>query len=620
MLLKGSQEVVAGPAVVEKVVLGKRKREEEEVSSAEESSEESSSESESEDGVGNESESMSESESESDDHNEGEGKLYEAEEDEEEEEEEEEEDDEDVVTEQKSEDENTDTANADASSSSASDSDSGSESESESESESGSEPVSESQEETDSDSDSESETSTSSSENEASDSSTSFTSSTSSSSSEESTTLERPTASPAKHAISKPDVPPGQGSARTHLRNRRRMRVKQLKRLIAEGILRKGSTLADLDMYEQEGTRNYISPQREVETAEAPEIVAEEEMHELDENKGDELEEEGQQEEEETEVKIEEKEPVKALPRKVDVAAVSRFIKAGLVGNEGYDRARQEARLRGKDKEIIPSDFEIVRERPLLPRKVSAKKQKTTDAPIPDIRELESRDPEEQEITDEETEEVDPLTVGFYKQIELAAHARQSRIGKSSTTPVPAAIAPTKAPDKKKVPENVIIRAFECEPEWCGMVEAQEGEEVDSIEIDPPSLPFIDNYPRSKRSKSTANAPSTTPASTSLLALQPQIHLPLSETEILALPKIDSPSVGTQIFFKSLFLHPQRFEPAILWRWGRVTGTENQAVRIEIIAPTFKDEDNQMEEGEIETLEEVLSWPELRDVRLYIGA
>ena len=549
--LRGAEEEVAEATVVEKVALGKRKREEE-VVNEEESSEDSTSE--------------SESENESEDESEGEGES-----------EEDEEDEEDDMTMQESEEKEIDTSNPDDASSSASTSETDSDSNSESEEENDS----------DSDSDSESETSSSSSESVASDSGTSSTSSTSSSSSDDPATLERPTARLSKVAVSKPAIPPGQGTSRTHLRNRRKMRVKELKRLIAEGTLRKGSTLADLDLYENGGTSNYFSPQNEVETSEAPEVVAEEENKE-------------EEEEKEREIKLEEKGPGKSPPRRVDVAAVSRFIKAGLVGNEGYDRARQEARLRGMDKKITPSDFEIVRERPLVPRKVAAKKQKTTDTPIPDIRELELKEPEQQEVEgeDEDMEETDPLVAGFYEQIELAAQARQSRAGTTSSTSVNPANARTKTAEKKGWPENVVLKAFECEPEWCGMVEAEEGQEVDSIEIDPPSLPFIDNYSRAKHSKLTTNPPPITPSSTTFLPLQPSAGLPLSEPEILALPKVESPVVGTQIFFKSLFLHPQRFEPTILWRLGRVTGTQDQALRIKILAPIVKDEDED-EEGEM---------------------
>jgi hypothetical protein len=174
---------------------------------------------------------------------------------------------------------------------------------------------------------------------------------------------------------------------------------------------------------------------------------------------------------------------------------------------------------------------------------------------------------------------------------------------------------------KKGVPANVVVRAFECEPEWCGMVQAEEGEQVDSIEIDPPSLPFTDNYPRSKKSQPTTKPPPTPPT---LAANAAKTQLPLSEEEILALPKLDAPSVGAEIFFKSLFLHPQRHEPSILWRWGKITGMEAESMRIEILGPVYKPEegeedDEMVEEGEIEMVEEILSWPELRDVRVLIA-
>ena len=450
---------------------------------------------------------------------------------------------------------------------------------------------SESEDETDSESESDTTESTASSDSDSS------TSSSSTSSSDDSTTVEESTAHSRNLAIPKPVVPPGQGTVRTHLRNHRKTRVKKLKRLIAKGTLPKGSTLDDLNVYEQDATNTYFSSpyEREVlEPSDEPErLVEEEEIGEVGE------------EEPPTGVKVEEEEPTRVPPQRIDVAAVSRFIKAGLVGNEGYDRARQEARVRGKDKKITPSDFEIVRERPLLPRKVGAKKQKTS---ISDIRNFEMKESEKQKLHNKDPEATDPFLAGFYEQIELAAQARQCRYRITATTTNKS----TKGPiEGKGILSKLVVKAFECEPEWCGMVEVEEGQEVDSVEIDPPSLPFIDNYPRTK--KSALKTQSTPPSDAA------KSELPLSEAEILQLPKLNSPFVGAQIFFKSLFLHPRRFEPTILRRWGKITSLEGESIRIAILGPIFKpEEDVEIDEGEIEGVEELLSWRELRDVRLLI--
>ena len=79
---------------------------------------------------------------------------------------------------------------------------------------------------------------------------------------------------------------------------------KKLNRLVEEGILPKGSNFATLIAYENQ-------PEHDLFTypPESPHVYAEEEP---------------------PEVKVEQKSP----PKRVDVAAVSRFIKAGLVGNE----------------------------------------------------------------------------------------------------------------------------------------------------------------------------------------------------------------------------------------------------------------------------------------------
>jgi hypothetical protein len=95
----------------------------------------------------------------------------------------------------------------------------------------------------------------------------------------------------------------------------------------------------------------------------------------------------------------------------------------------------------------------------------------------------------------------------------------------------------------------------------------------------------------------------------------------LLEAEILALPKLDTPVEGMDVYFKSMFLHPVRFEPVVLWRWGRVVGVKGNNVTIDIQGPDFSKEygdDSDMEEGEVLNGEEIFPWTSLLDARCLI--
>jgi hypothetical protein len=75
------------------------------------------------------------------------------------------------------------------------------------------------------------------------------------------------------------------------------------------------------------------------------------------------------------------------------------------------------------------------------------------------------------------------------------------------------------------------------------------------------------------------------------------------------------------VYFKSMFLHPVRFEPVVLWRWGRVIGVKGKNVTIDIQGPDFSkengddSEDEDMEEGEVFNGEETFPWTSLLDAR-----
>ena len=270
------------------------------------------------------------------------------------------------------------------------------------------------------------------------------------------------------------------------------------------------------------------------------------------------------------------------------------LLKLVLWGMKRYDRAREEARVKGKTKEIVPTEMKdiVPTIQAFVPRNV-VKKQNTTHISVTGMSK------EQKDVAEEES---DPLIAGFYNQVELATLHRQSIKNNSNVNGI------------KSEPKDVVVRAFECEPEWCGMVEAEEGEEVDSIEIDPPTLPFVDNYTPRKRYKSKAKK---VPTADDAPADDPQIL-----EYILTLPKLETSSVHQKIYFKSMFLHPVKFQPVVLWRWGTITGIDGEVVTVRIEGPVFKNdnEHEEEEEGEIqEDAEETFLWSDLIDVRQYVS-
>ena len=445
--------------------------------------------------------------------------------------------------------------------------------------------------ESDSDSESNEDSSTSSSSSSSdSDSDSESNSSELSSSSDESVHDQKPV-----QVLVKPPVPPGRGTERTHLRNQRKIRAKKLRRLVEESILPRESTFADLTAYEEKQEYAHYHVAR---SPQSPKHTSQSWSHEMKSLQTNNL--VATKVEEAQKIAPKDEEARTVPPRRIDVAAVSRFIKAGLVGNDGYDRAREEARARGKEKTIVSTETQNEPITPaFVPRTIASKKPKT----------LHVKDTKWEVVDDypscNQTVE-DPLIAGFYEQVELAAKHRQSKAENTSM------VVNGKSPDTNSA--KVVIRAFECEPEWCGMVETREGEEAESVEIDPPSLPFVDNYTPRKRSRSVSK-PAPSNVSPESFMIQPVSGL--SEVEILALPKLEKPIEGMGIYFKSMFLHPSLFEPVVQWRWGEIIGITGETVTIDIQGPIFKseDEDEEMEEGEIQAAEETFVWTDIIDVR-----
>lgn len=400
----------------------------------------------------------------------------------------------------------------------------------------------------------------------------------------------------------KPPVPPGQGLERTRLRNQRKLRAKKLKQLIAEGILPENSSLIDLTNYENRLQDEYSFGEYNTESRPCA------------------LQSQPEVEEDLSQIKSEEGKQKVGPPRRIDVAAVSRFIKAGLVGNDGYDRAREEARARGKEKKIVPDDNKPGPPPAIqvfIPRTVTSKNQRASDVITQGSSHIKAMDqqPKIHENLSEELPLGNPLIIGFYEQIELAARHRESLEKVVSTS-----IANNHKPSAAETePANIVVRAFECEPEWCGLANAQEGEEVDSVEIDPPYLPFVDNYRPQKRRAEPLVRINASPSKPNVPTTNKESLAQLSEEEILRLQKLESPIIGAAVYFKSMFLHPFRFEPVVLWRWGKIIGVDSGSVTIDVYGPTFKDEDEgedeEAEEGEVRVSEETLVWTELLDVR-----
>jgi hypothetical protein len=335
--------------------------------------------------------------------------------------------------------------------------------------------------------------------------------------------------------------------------------------------------------------------------------------------------------------------------KRVDVGIATRFIKAGLAGNEGYDRAREESRVRAAEKKIKTTQEDTSAAEMFVQRKVGKKRktvqvevvEETVDAEMAEIVEdtvevaediamtesVESESIEEVTMSwslPEENDDIqlsssdaeeDPFISDFFQQVDLATKFRQTPKNKLSP-----------ATNRNVNGGKLVIKAFECEPEWCGMVEAEEDEEVDSIEIDAPELPFMDNYRPRQQNKKSATETVVVPEESSL-STDSEIakkEIVLSEAEILALPKLDTPVEGMDVYFKSMFLHPVQFEPVVLWRWGRVVGVKGNNVAIDIQGPDFSkedgddSEDDDMEEGEVLNGEEIFPWTSLLDTRCLI--
>jgi len=377
-------------------------------------------------------------------------------------------------------------------------------------------------------------------------------------------------------------VPPGQGSERTHQRNERKARVNKLKRLVSQGILPPNSTIRDLAKYE-------TPMDQHVSHATSKNLQNQHIRFEGTDEGG--------------QVKEEEK---TAAPHRIDVAAVNRFIKAGLVGNDTYDREREEARVRGQEKATItevkigappPSSQPPPPPRELIPRHLRSK-QRTASAEVATKKLPEVNGVEEKSTANKKTHtEQDPLISGFYEQVKLATKNRQARRQKATSTI-----------SKKVYP---IIRAFECEPEWCGLDDIGE-EETKAVEIDAPPLPFVDTYKNRRKSKGEGNSAQRKEKQAEVVKTLDS----LAEKQILKLPRLKEPSEGAGIYFKSLFLHPVRNEPVTEWRWGVITDVDGETITIDVHGPKYKEEedDEEMEDEVLETAE-MLKWNSLLDVR-----
>jgi len=420
-------------------------------------------------------------------------------------------------------------------------------------------------------------------------SSTSSTSSSNSSSDSESDSNDSGIHPPLKHVASKIPafktaagmaIPPGEGSKRTHRRNQRKAMTRRLQSLIQQGTLPEGSTFVELMEYDNDGiSGNGI-------------------MDEVEEN---------------VDVTVAlEAAPVNKVPivpgvaDRIDVAAMQKYTKSEVRGSEGCEIA-----VPTTEEEASTPIQSTQTQNPTLtfvPRKLSAKAQK----PIPVSKQaLKTSDTiAKLDKVEDGTVPDDPFLKGFYEQVRFATEHR-----KALAQPPPGING-----NLKSKHTALTVRAFECEPEWCGLAEppTNNGEEVDSVEIDPPSLPFIDTY---RNRNKNAKAPNKHPK-------QPLVKTPAarevrdgwSEGEILSLVKMEKPRVGPEIYFKSMFLHPSRMEPVISWRWGKIVKVKGKDVDVQVYGCALEDrddEDEEGEEGEVKGADtESFTWSELLDVRL----
>jgi hypothetical protein len=379
-------------------------------------------------------------------------------------------------------------------------------------------------------------------------------------------------------------VPPGQGSERTHRRNQRKTMARRLKTLISQGKLREGATFADLREYDNHnGHGNGIMHglQETIEKVVVPETAAPGEQLRV----------------------------ATGVAKRIDITALQKFT---TVEGDLYQMTVDDT----KKETTMPVQRPQTKTPPrtLIPRKLATKSPKS----LPPSASTATSSPDDVAKPDKIEDAVvseDPLISSFYEQIGLAAEYRKSltqqppKINGGNLSPKPATLT---------------IRAFECEPEWCGLADP-DAEQVDSVEIDPPSLPFIDTFRH--RNKKPATAKKSKKEKSIVVRGSPGVPAApegcdgLSEREILALEKMESPRVGTEIYFKSMFLHPSRMEPVILWRWGKlVEAMEGQKVRIQVYGPITEereDDDDEVEAGEIIDRDVVaFTWTELLDIRL----
>jgi hypothetical protein len=333
-------------------------------------------------------------------------------------------------------------------------------------------------------------------------------------------------------------TPPGKGSERTHIRNRRKASVKKLKRLVADGVLPAGSRLSDLVKFEQRRLNEDLEEREDDNTTEG-----------LAKNK---------------------------------------------LAGQATGQEHQKSVTPTVTYEVPPASTY----QSLVPRALSRQQPKSA---------TKATEPKEAPLPQQKLFP-DPLLAKFYEQVDLATQNRKQK--------QPAFTSVSNDKGTTTPSSKVVIRAFECEPEWCGLVQAEEGEEVQAVEIDPPSLPFVDNY-RSRGKNQKNNTPATN-------ATASPVNNILTEKDILKLPKLETPLESLFVYFKTMFLHPKLLEPVVDWRCGKISWFDGTKITIDI-QNTFdkdtkedEDGDEEMEEGEVASGEETFELSQLIDIR-YIG-
>jgi hypothetical protein len=273
---------------------------------------------------------------------------------------------------------------------------------------------------------------------------------------------------------------------------------------------------------------------------------------------------------------------------------LSRFINADFPIK--YDPSKAEVSTKGS--ELAQGMIEL-NENPLAfpssPNSNTSQKQKPRTEPEPNATMIKAPEPQIPKDSQVDLDNTNSLISEFSQQMELGPVHRQSVSIKSSNSNLNERLSKN---GYKRA--DIVIRAFECEPGLCGMVYDQQCEEVDSLEIPPPSLPFVDTFQFRKPSPSLVYQSQKSPKNQKLVNRMFNVNSPISkksafspfsESALAKLPKVKNLKVGDTIIFKT----PVFRSGGGHWRYGRIAKVEKQNVSIEVQIPVWaNDKENEL--------------------------